>query len=343
VAARAKAASSSLIPLVRFFEPADESGVLEVLQGAFGKWPRGIDSMDPGEFFRWKMTECPFGPSVSLVALDQGRVVGFVGQLRWLFRLRGQTVTSTRGVDLGVAAAYRRRGIAAAMTRWAMENHPTDVALAWNNPNDQSRPGLMKAGRRRLVILPRYVRPRAAFGRTLVRALAKGTRTPEELPVEADTAATVLGDAEYVSHVLAETVEPSERLVTARSLDYLRWRYGRFGDYRAFRADTATGAPGIVIFRLRRSGSLWVSEVCELLVAGADGATTGRMLAMVARSAAADLLSASFGSRVEAIRSGFLPVGGGTLVTARKIGSALCVEPSERAAWALSQGDVDLL
>lgn len=158
---------------VRAYEPADEAGVLEVLQAAFGRWPHGIEDVDAIEFFRWKMLECPFGPSASVVAVHEGQVVGFLGQLRWQFRLQGQPVLSTRGVDLGVEPGHRRLGVSTALTRWAMENHHTQVALAWNNPNGQSRPGLMRTARRKLVVVPRFVQPHGALVQTLVRACSK--------------------------------------------------------------------------------------------------------------------------------------------------------------------------
>jgi hypothetical protein len=328
---------------IRGYEPADEAGVIEVLQAAFGRWPRLAECVDPVEFFRWKTAECPFGASVSLVALNHRGVIGFLGRLPWLLRVQGRTVLSARGVDLGIDPSHRRRGISVAIIRAAVESDLSDAALAWNNPNNQSRPGLMKTERRKVVILPRFVQPRGRAGQTLRRASGKGSQTPEELTVEADTAAAVLGDGEYVSQLLAETVEASDRLVTARDLDYLRWRYGRFGGYHAFRADTGAGAPGIVIFRLQRRKSLWVSDVCELLVAGDDPATKRRLLGKVRRSAASDLLRANFASPLEALRCGFVRASGGTLVTTRKIDDNLGVDPSERNAWALSLGDVDLL
>lgn len=328
---------------IRAYDPADESGVLEVLQAAFEKWPHGISGVEPAAFFRWKMTECPFGPSFSLVALHQGQVIGFLGQLRWLFRLRGQSVQSVRGVDLAVDPIHRRRGISVAMMRRAIENNGSEVELTWNNPNSQSRPGLMKTGRRKIVVLPRFIQLRGALGQAVRRVPGRKVSTPDELPVEAETAAAVLGDGDYVSQVLSEIVEPSDRLVTARNLDYLRWRYGRFGSYHAFRVDTSDCAPGIAIFTLRRRESQWVSEVCELLVAGDDHTTKRRLIGEVRRSAPADLISASFGSRAEALRCGFLPVRGGALVTVRKIRDDLGVELTERNAWALSLGDVDLL
>lgn len=153
----------------------------------------------------------------------------------------------------------------------------------------------------------------------------------------------MLSDGGYVSQLLSETVEPCDRLVTARDLDYLRWRYGRFGDYRAFRSESSGGVPGIVIFKLHRRGSLWVSDVCELLVAGDDRATKRKLLGAVRRAAPADLLSASFESWPEALTCGFLYLGSGIQVTVRKIDADLGVEPTERGAWALSLGDVDLL
>src|ERR1700676_164868 len=68
------------------------------------------------------------------------------------------------------------------------------------------------------------------------------------------------------SLLLARTKQPSDRLATAKDLDYLLWRYGPFEEYRAMRADAGAGCAGMVIFRPRRHGSFWVSHVCELLV-----------------------------------------------------------------------------
>ena len=131
--------------------------------------------------------------------------------------------------------------------------------------------------------------------------------------------------------------------MTARDLDYLRWRYGRLPGYHAFRRDAAAGAAGIVIFRLRRRRSLWVSEICELLVAGDDRSTKRRLLGEVGRAAPVDLLSASFDSQREALLCGFVRVRGGALLTTRTTAVELGVEPTERDAWSLSLGDLDLL
>ncbi len=327
---------------LRGYGPADAPAVLEVLQAAFGAWPQGIEGVDPTEFFRWKLDECPFGPQMSVVAEVDGGLVGFTGQLTWPFRHRGRTIEAIRGMDLAVHPSQRGRGISLMITRAAMErNAARGVAMTWNNPNDQSRPGLLKLGRG-VVVLPRFAAPRWTIGRTIGRALGKGSRTPEDLQIEAGTAGEVLRDGDYVARVLSAVKEPDDRLVTARDLDYLRWRYGRFGLYRAFRADPDMDAAGIVIFRPRRSGSFWVAEICELLVAGNDQRSARRLLGKVRRAAGTDLLGANFNSRREAARCGFVRVRGGSLLTVRAIQSDL-PDIAHPDSWGLSYGDIELI
>ncbi len=326
---------------IRDYEPADKAAVLEVLQAAFGTWPHGIEGVDPSEFFRWKLESCPFGDQVSLVAEADG-VVGFVAQLPWPFRLRGRSVGSLRGMDFSVHPAHRRRGISTMIMRAAIDGTPGDAAIAWNNPNDQSRPGLLKTGRRDVVVLPRFLAPHGAPGRTIRRALARGSRTPADLCIEAETAGSVLLDGSFVAAVLGGGDEPHGRLATAAGLDYLRWRYGQFDIYRAFRSDPGIDAPGIVIFRQRRHGALWVSQVCELLVAGDDVHCARHLLGKVRGAAPADLLTATFNSRLRAARLGFVRAGGGSLLTIRRLRPDL-PDLARRQSWGLSLGDLELL
>ena len=68
---------------VRPFQPHDEAAVLELLPAAFGPWPRALQDVPRAEFFRWKTQRCPFGPSLSLVAEEDGQIIGFLAQLLW--------------------------------------------------------------------------------------------------------------------------------------------------------------------------------------------------------------------------------------------------------------------
>jgi hypothetical protein len=326
---------------VRNFETRDESGVLDLLQAAFGKWPAGIEGVSAAGFFHWKLAGCPFGPPISIVAEAEGRVVGFMAMLPWLLRAGDRVVTTVRGVDLAVHPAHRRHGVSLAIIRAGMERLPVDAAFTWNNPNEHSRPGVLKSGRRQVLTVPRFVQLHRALRQTAWRAYGKGSNTPAELPVEAKTAAEILGDGAYVSRLLAHTERATDRLSTLRDLDYLLWRYGHFREYRAIRADEGHD-PGIVIFRLRRHGSFWVSDVCELLVAHNDIHTARHLLHQVNDAAPVDFIRCVFPSRYHAAGCGFLQIGT-TVLTTRPIERDLVPDPTQRASWALSLGDLELI
>jgi GNAT superfamily N-acetyltransferase len=326
---------------VRPFQPGDEAAVLELLPAAFGAWPRAMEEAPRAEFFRWKTQRCPFGPSLSFVAVEDGQIIGFAAQLPWRMRAGEQTLTTIRGVDLAVHPDHRRRGVSLAIIRAAMGLQPPDIAMSWNNPNEFSRGGLLKLGRRRLVTLPRLARPGRGVASSLGRALARGSRTPQVAVADAPSAADVLGDGEFVAALLERLPQPRHRLATARSVEYLRWRYGPFDVYRALRLGSDPEAGGIAIFRLRRRGALWFADVCELLAARASLAR--RLLGGVGRAAGADVLCCVLHSRALAARCGLLAQLGSIQLTARAIHDPLPLDSGLRSAWALSLGDVELL
>jgi GNAT superfamily N-acetyltransferase len=328
---------------VRAFEAKDEPGVLEVLQAAFGPWPHDIQGVAPGEFFRWKHLAGPFGPSLLLVAEADGAVIGFAAYMPWRFRAGGQILTTVRAVDFAVHPSHRRRGASSALTQTAVTHLSRDVAFTWSNPNEQMRPGSLKSGRRQVGRLPRFVQLRVPLRYTIQRARTKGSMTPQQLPIAADTAAALLHDGAHASLLLARTKQPGDRLVTAKDLDYLRWRYGRFEEYRAIRTDARSGGSGMVIFRPRRHGSFWVLHVCELFVEQDDRRTARHLLRQVRDAAPADFVTCSFSSRTHAARCGFVPYRGGTVLMTFPLQQNLAPDPTQRASWALSFGDLELL
>jgi GNAT superfamily N-acetyltransferase len=328
---------------VRAFAAEDEPRVLEVLQAAFGQWPRDIQGVAPSEFFRWKHMAGPFGPSILLAAEADGAVIGFAAYMPWRFRANGQILATMRGVDFAVHPSHRRRGASVALIQTAVSHFSGDVAFVWSNPNEQIRPGSLRSGRRQVGRFPHFVRPRGPLRDTIQRACAKGSETPGHLQIEAEPAAEILRDGAHSSLLLALTKQPGDLLVTAKDLDHLRWRYGRFDEYRAIRADVGTGRSGMVIFRPRRHGPFWVSHVCELFVEQNDRRSARHLLHQVRDAAPADFLSCSFPSRHDAALFGFVPYRRGTALTTYPLQQNLTPDPTQRASWALSLGDLELL
>jgi GNAT superfamily N-acetyltransferase len=325
---------------VRAFETEDEPGVLEVLRAAFGTWPRDIDSVTPTEFFHWKHMASPFGQSLMRVAVADRAVVGFGAYMPWRLRARGGALSAMRGVDFAVHPSYRGRGASSSIR--ATMNFPDEAALTWSNPDKESRSSGLKEGWHLVNKLPRFVQPRGQLRETMRRARARSSKTPQHLEIEAETAAEILRDGTQVSSLVSHANEPGDRLVTAKDLAYLRWRYGRLEEYRATRADPGPGR-GIVIFRVRRRGPFWISDICELFVEQNDHRTVRHLLRRVRAAAAVDFLVGSFTSRREAARSGFVQLPGGTELRTRSLHEDLIPDPTRRTSWALSRGDLELL
>lgn len=329
---------------VRLAEDSDEPRVLELLNEAFGTWPREMHGVGARDFYRWKHFQSPFGRSIRLVAEAERELIGCFALMPWRLRAGGHVLETVRGTDLAVAPAHRRRGVSMSLLEVGRTHYPAAVALGWSNPNALSRGGVLQAvGRRKVDGLPRYVRvgagplgvlARAASGR--VRALATDTRVGA-------SAAELLGDGTAIAALLASAA-PSERLQTDRSLDFLRWRYGALESYRALAASARDGAPpGLTIYRLRRHGRFSVAQVCELFLARDDRGLARALLRGVAATTGADLLACTFASRVEAARRGFFLSPRGAMISAYPMRPNIAPDPALAASWALSLGDLELL
>ncbi len=284
--------------------------------------------------------ECPFGPSILLVAELDGNVVGFGAWLRWRFVVRGRRVDALRGIDFVVDPAHRGHRVLESLIKFASSQFPSATAFTFSTPNQRAAPGARRSGRRKVDTFRAFVRP----SRPLLGAMRRwsSSRAGRSFSVDAEHASTALTDDRLESVVADHSDRLDDRYATALDLEHLRWRY-RFDEYRAVRTDPGSRQPGIAIFRLRPHGLLWESRVCELLVAGGDRRTAGRLLRRVARASRADLLSCGFRSRCDAARHGFVASPQGMVLMARAIEPDLTPDPTRRASWALSLGDLELL
>jgi hypothetical protein len=325
---------------VRAFEPGDELRVLAILQAAFGVWPRGI-SASPAEFFHWKHRTGPLGESTLLVVELDGELAGFAGYIPWPLRAGGRALRAMRGVDYAVHPDYRRRGATLALR--AAANGLPGVPLIWSNPNEPSRRGGVKFGRHDIGTVPGYARPCSGV-RNMIRTARAGRSAPREQPaIEAPPAAELLADGDFVARVLRDTRDPPGRWVTEKSLEFLRWRYGQFEDYRAVRCDSTRRGHGFAIFRTRRFDGFWLMDVCELLAAEDRRRVSGDLLAQVARAARADFVSCGFPSARHAALHGFIKASRGSNLMSQPLQSGLVPDPTRRDSWALSRGDLELL
>lgn len=326
---------------VRKFELEDEKCVLALLQETFGRWPAQIESMTPAEFFRWKHMSSPFGTSVMYVGELDGELAGFTAYMPWHFMHGRNIVRALRGVDFAVAPRFRRRGVNLAIRRTA--NSLRGAALIWGNPNEPALRVGLKAARSSSDRIPHFARFCGRPLQTARRAAHGVARTPEHLPVDARRAGVVLADDDYVSFVLRDATHRQGCLATARDVRYLRWRYGCLAEYHAVRSSSGDGHGGIAIFRLRRHRSLWITDICELLLVGDRRAVGRQLLREVRDAAASDLVTCSFESRREAAALAFVQASRGATLMTYGLEQPPALDLTSARSWALSRGDLELL
>jgi hypothetical protein len=325
---------------VRPFEADDEREVLDLLQEGFGQWPSGFRGVTSGEFFDWKHRAGRFGRSVLLVAHAEGAVVGFAAYMPWQFTADGRLLQTIRGSDFAVSSAHRRRGVSMALR--AAASFSEDVVLRWGNPNDTSRLGAIKYGQQEAAGVAHFLQPRGALRQIVRRTRARRSRTPEELPVAAPSVGELLREDTHAGRLAACPPELRGRLRTVKDLAYVRWRYGRFEEYRAIETDAGGG--GVVIFRPKRHGPFWVAEVYELFVEENDRRAARRLFSHVRDATGADFISCSFSGRRQAALCGFvLPSRYRATLVVEPCVENLLPDPTRRDSWVLSLGDLELL
>lgn len=321
---------------VAAYREEDEAAVLALLAAAFGRWPTALDA-EPGAFFRWKHTTSPFGPSIRLVAKVEGEVAGLLALMPWRLRFADEVYETMRGVDIAVAPELQGSGVAGALIAAARGNYSSDIALGWSNPNDRSRSGVLRAGRKRVDGLPRFVGFGGAALGSAKRFLASGPPPPAD-----ETLAVALADEAFVKRVLSGP-RPTGRISTAYDVDFLRWRFGQQGGYRAVVTEHPCGGAGIAIFRTRMHGRFSVAHVYEILTERGDERVVRELVRKVRGRAAADLLVCAFPSARAAWRCGLVRSGRTAMIAANPLRDGLSPDPTQPSSWALSLGDLELI
>jgi GNAT superfamily N-acetyltransferase len=269
---------------VRRVTADDRPAVLELLAVSLG-WERGPDFAD---FFEWKHERNPFGRSPGWVAVADGCIVGFRTFLQWRFEhADGRLWRAVRAVDTATAPDHQGRGIFRRLTLAAIDDlRRQGYDFVFNTPNPKSRAGYLQMGWTDVGRVPVSARVAGAGGaRRMLSSRVRAERW--SLPVGAGApAAELLADPRVEQ--LLDRLPPATGFRTARTADYLRWRYGHpLLCYRAIAAN-ADPALGLVVFRVRRRGKATEAAVCDVLVPEAAASTRLELLREVERATGAD-------------------------------------------------------
>jgi GNAT superfamily N-acetyltransferase len=330
-------------PTVRSARADDTSDILGLIAASYNRQ----DGPSRLEYWRWKHEQNPFGVSPCLVAEWEGRLVGVRVFLRWNWQSGSHFVRAVRAVDTATLPEWRGNGVFSRLTMRLVEQVQVEgVSFVYNTPNNKSMPGYLKMGWAPVTRVPLWTRP-VRISNVVRRAFSESPVPPPTVN-NFGTVAELLQERR-LSMFLAAVSTDDERYHTARTVEYLRWRYATVPgmQYQA-RLDTAGDAGALVIARGRMRGRFREVTISELLVTPSiRGVQIGRaLISDLMRNADADYVAACAASgtpeRQALARAGFLPIAGiGPHFTARALRTD-GRDPSKWANWRCSIGDLEL-
>lgn len=258
---------------IRFSEPADKDGIIDLYNCTFGDGSK--------EWFEWKYGENPATEHVPIiVATYQGEVVGARPCVPFRMRVGNRTVGAIRFGDTMVDADHRRRGLFTRMTQRMMKYYAAlEPAFGFNHPNELSLPGYQTLGGRvvgQFSIAYRIQNPAALLGERANGPVAHGVSMTAPLaqaylkgrerftpPIESDI--TVTRHHTPPAETLAALYEegPPEGIHAERTSRFYEWRFRNpqweYATYVASRDEPVAA----VIAGTQQSGDKIVTTLAE--------------------------------------------------------------------------------
>lgn len=235
------------------------------------------------EYFLWKHTLSPWGPSIVTYAEDP--VTGMVAAVRafWRHRIhyRGRILLAFQPCDTATHPDFRKQGLFTKLTELALEEAQRQKAsFVFNFPNPQSKPGYLKMGWHDMGRVITLVKP-LNFRRILKHLLINRGKPGSFAPLKKVSG---LGQ-EWDSEAPGELHSRNKRGETAaihggRDGEMLYWRFFKHPNnnyelisYDGFSAIVRLGMRGRLrelmivepFFRTDKSYSIQLKDLCEFI------------------------------------------------------------------------------
>lgn len=218
---------------IREADETDIPAIVDVLKASLG------DELPISQkIWRYKHIDNPFGPSVVLLAVENGEILGVRAFMQWKWQKKGTEYIAYRAVDTATHPAHRGKGIFKKLTLAAVEEaKERGGQFIFNTPNEQSRPGYIKMGWE-------------IVGRIMVSVKVSSKSfwkifTPKKnLVVDIDASDE---EVDQLCESWNSRLSLSSGFYTPKSAQYLKWRYERnpLQEYSVFSGSGLYLAAGI--------------------------------------------------------------------------------------------------
>ncbi len=166
------------------------------------------------EVWNYKHLLNPFGPSIVLLAEEDGQLIGVRALMQWQWRRGDELLPAWRAVDTATHPKFQGRGVFKRLTLDALDiARSRNGQFVFNTPNDQSRPGYLKMGwqpmgKLRIALAPAWpIRWPGSKSKSLV------SQAVDERGLQ------------RLCNLHNDRLAASGQIFTPKSPEYLRWRY----------------------------------------------------------------------------------------------------------------------
>ena len=243
--------------------PSDREEILDLMGATFGRGDRTKDAC----FWSWKHDCSPFGPSPVLVAEAENQLLALRTCLRWRWRVEGHEIRAVRAVDTVTRPVWQRKGLFRRLTLELLDRLSREgICFVFNTPNSRSLPGYLSMGWTQVARVPIWVRVKRPLTASL-RLLRGGMYADEAPPPETSTRLGELFEQPALPSLLQAAAGDDRRFYTARSVEYLDWRYKQIpGIVYDARWEIRDEGAAAVIFRRNLRMGIRELRLAEVLV-----------------------------------------------------------------------------
>jgi GNAT superfamily N-acetyltransferase len=200
-------------------------------------WRPDFPVMEPS-FYEWQFRANPFLPDDveegSLLAIEDKRVIGYLGFIFVPFRVHGSEVSGGYPVHLLVHPRYRGKGLATSLYHKLMQR--VDI-VAGTAVNELARGLYLRLGYRYLSKLPRWIGvldPEACEALSADPTRSRATVARRQIPVPPfpEQARILSGRFDHAMDDLWTRLARDLPVASMRNADYLNWRYMKHPVFR---------------------------------------------------------------------------------------------------------------
>jgi predicted N-acetyltransferase YhbS len=264
---------------LRKYREGDEQAILELMNAAFGKWPRlGRSSAHALDYWIWKYKKNPAGSPIIWVAENKNKIIGHYGMIPIKIKVGNSHMIGLIGCDAAVHPKYQGRGVfSSVVNRCSLDAAENGIPLTYGFAQIRLGPTYKRYERKGHIcsmvymckalnwepLLNKYIHNRflSRIAATMLGKICRSKSAPNSLRIERISRFDPRIDK------FCETISKQFKIIVKRDQRYLNWRYvddPRY-KYTIYTAMKDNRILGYCVLRREKRQNLTIGFIADIL------------------------------------------------------------------------------